>query len=493
MRHFILKEFEILIKFLGINNIIGVEKMNEYKYEVVVIGSGPGGYVAALRAGYYGKKTLLIEKEKLGGTCLNWGCIPTKAFVRSAELFSDIKNAESFGLKVENAGVNFPAVVKRKDKIVKRLVGGIDYLLKNNDVETISGEASFVDTKKLKIKNSSKTEEIEAENIIIATGSVASKLPISGADLEGILDSRAVLDLKELPKSMVIIGGGIIGMEFAFIFSNFGVDVTVVEYLDQLLGGVDSDISKNLLRSAKKHKINIKISSEVKGIKKSAAGYEVIYSNKGEARSVIAEKVLMAVGRKPYHQGLNLENAGVEIRESRKSIKVNAKMQTNVEGVYAVGDVTDKVLLAHVASHQGVIAVENIMGKEKSISYHAVPGAIFTSPEIGTVGLSEDDAKEKRIDYKVGSFPFAANGKVLAMGERDGKVKIIAEKESNKIIGAAIIGIESSDLIAELTLAVNLGLTADELVETIHAHPTTAETIHEAALDLTSAAIHFSS
>jgi len=467
--------------------------MGENKYEVAVIGSGPGGYVAALRAGYYGKKTLLIEKEVLGGTCLNWGCIPTKAFVRSAELFSDIKKAGSFGLEVENAAVNFPAVVKRKNKIVKRLVGGIDYLLKQNNVERIEAEASFVNAKTLQLKNGEQTEEIEAENIIIATGSVASNLPIPGADLEGILDSRAVLDLKELPESMVIIGGGVIGMEFAFIFKNFGVDVTVVEYLDQLVGGVDSDVAKDLARSAKRHKINVKTSSEVKEIKKSAAGYEVIYSNKDQQKSVSAEKLLMAVGRQPYHQGLNLENAGVETTGRRNAVKVNAKMETNVDGVYAVGDVTDKVLLAHVASHQGVVAVENIMGKEETMSYHAVPGAIFSSPEIGTVGLSEEEAKKEGIDYKVGSFPFAANGKVMAMGERDGKVKIIAEKESNKIIGAAVIGIEASDLIAELTLAVNLGLTADQLAETIHAHPTTAESIHEAALDITSSAIHFSS
>lgn len=467
--------------------------MVDNKYQVAVIGSGPGGYVAAIRAGYYGKKTLLIEKENLGGTCLNWGCIPTKAFVRSAELFSDIKNAESFGLTVDNPGVNFPAVVQRKDKIVKRLVGGIDYLLRANNVETINGEASFINSKKLKIENSSGTDKIEAENIIIATGSQASRLPIPGADLDGILDSRAVLDLKELPESMVIIGGGVIGMEFAFIFQNFGVDVTVVEFLDQLLGGVDSEIAKDLARSAKKHKINLKTSAEVKEIKKTAAGYEVIYSKKDQNKSVKAEKVLMAVGRQPFHQGLKLEAAGVETSEKRKAIKVNSKMETNVEGIYAVGDVTDKVLLAHVASHQGVVAVENIMGNDKQMSYHAVPGAIFSSPEIGTVGLSEDQAKEKGIDYQVGTFPFAANGKVLAMGERDGKVKIIAEKESNKIIGAAVFGIESSNLIAELTLAVNLGLTADQLADTIHAHPTTAETIHEAALDLTSSAIHFSS
>ncbi|ADQ14235.1 dihydrolipoyl dehydrogenase [Halanaerobium hydrogeniformans] len=462
------------------------------KYDIAIVGSGPGGYVAAIRAGQMGAKTVLIEKEVLGGTCLNWGCIPTKAFVRSAELFADIKEAESFGIKVEGAEVDFPAVVKRKDKIVKRLVAGIDHLLKKNGVERIEGKASFIDKNYLKVVGK-KTTAIEAENIIIATGSVPSKLPIAGADLAGILSSRDVLDLKELPESMIIVGGGIIGMEFAFIFQNFGVDVTVVEYLDQLVTGVDTEIAKELNRSAKRRKISVKTGAEVKEIKETAAGYEVIFEQKGKAKSIEGEKVLMAVGRRPYHEGLKTANAGVEISEKRGAIVVNNKLETNVEGIYAVGDVTDKVLLAHVASHQGVIAVENIMGHDKEIDYTAVPGAIFTSPEIGTVGLTEEEAREKGIDYKVGAFPFAASGKVLAMGEREGKVKIIAEKETGKIIGGAIIGIEASDLIAELTLAVNLGLKAEDLIETIHAHPTTAEVIHEAALGLKDGPIHFMS
>jgi dihydrolipoamide dehydrogenase len=273
-------------------------------------------------------------------------------------------------------------------------------------------------------------------------------------------------------------------MEFAFIFRNFGVDVTVLEFLDQLVSGVDSEIAKELNRSARRRRISVKTSAEVKEIKKKDTGYEVIYQQKGKEKSAAAEKVLMAVGRRPYSEGLNLENAGVKVSEKRKAVQVNDKMETNVESIYAVGDVTDKILLAHVASHQGVIAVENIMGMNKKMNYQAVPGAIFTSPEVGTVGLSEEEARARGIDYEVGSFPFAASGKVMAMGEREGKIKLITEKESDRIIGAALIGIEASDLIAELTLAVNLGLTAENLRETIHAHPTTAEVVHEAALDL---------
>ena len=458
--------------------------MADKKYKIAIIGSGPGGYTAALRAGQLGADTVLIEKEALGGTCLNWGCIPTKAFVRSAEVFADIQNAEDFGIKVENAELDFSAVVKRKDKIVKRLVRGVDHLLGKKNIDRIDGRASFIAQNKIQIEKEAETIEIEADNIIIATGSETASLPIPGADLDDILDSRSALDLDELPESMIIVGGGIIGMEFAFIFRNFGVDVTVVEYLDQLVSGVDSEIASELNRSARRRRISVKTSAEVKEIKKQADAFEVVYQQKGKEKTAAAEKVLMAVGRKPYTEGLNLENVGVNLSEKRRAVQVNEKMETNVPGIYAVGDVTDKILLAHVASHQGVIAVENIMGMDKKMDYQAVPGAIFTSPEIGTVGLSEEEAKEKGIDYEVGSFPFAASGKVMAMGEREGKIKLITEKASDKIIGAALIGLEASDLIAELTLAVNLGLTAENLRETIHAHPTTAEVVHEAALDL---------
>jgi dihydrolipoamide dehydrogenase len=464
--------------------------MEKKKYKIAIIGSGPGGYVAALRAGQLGAETVLIEKEALGGTCLNWGCIPTKAFVRSAEVFADIQNAEDFGIKVEKAELDFPAVVKRKDKIVKRLVRGIDHLLEKNNVDRIEGKASFIDQKHLNVESETGIVEIEAENIIIASGSQVANLPIPGAELEGILDSRDALDLDHLPESMVIVGGGVIGMEFAFIFNNFGVEVTVIEFLDQLVSGVDADIASELNRAARRRRISVKTSAEVKEIKKTEGSYQVIYQEKDKEKTVSAAKVLMAVGRKPYTKGLKLDNAGIEVSEKRKAVLVNEKMETNVAGVYAVGDVTDKILLAHVASHQGVIAVENIMGRDRKMNYRAVPGAIFSSPEIGTVGLSEAEAKAEGIDYAVGTFPFAASGKVMAMGEREGKVKIITEKESDKIIGAALIGIEASDLIAELTLAVNLGLTAADLRETIHAHPTTAEVIHEAALDLADGAIH---
>ncbi|RCW88509.1 dihydrolipoamide dehydrogenase [Halanaerobium sp. DL-01] len=465
--------------------------MSEKKYELAVVGGGPGGYVAAIKAGQMGKDVLLIEKEAIGGTCLNWGCIPTKAFVRSAEVFADIKDASSFGINVDGAEVDFPKVVARKDKIVSRLVKGVEHLLKANNVDTAEGEASFVDKNHLSVKNSDGEKIIEAENIIIATGSQASNLPIPGADLDGILDSRTALSMEELPDSLIVVGGGIIGMEFAFIFNNFGVDVTVLEYLDQLVTGVDTEIAEELNKSARRRRITVKTGAEVEEIKKSDGEYEVIFSQKDKKKMVSGERVLMAVGRKPYHKGLNLDKVGVETEERRGGIIVDDYLRTNIDNIYAIGDVTDKILLAHVASHQGIIAVENIFAEKHKMNYDAVPGAIFTSPEVATVGLSEEEAAEKGIDYKVGRFPFAASGKVMAMGEREGKVKIIAEKNTEKVIGAAIIGIEATDLIAELTLAVNSGLKIEALAETIHAHPTTAEVIHEAALDMLGGAIHY--
>lgn len=464
--------------------------MADKKYKIAIIGSGPGGYVAAIRAAQLGADTVLIEKELLGGTCLNWGCIPTKAFVRSAEVFADIQKAESFGIKVKNSEIDFPAVVKRKDKIVSRLVKGIDYLLKKNDIERLNGRASFIDKNHLEIIDEEKTITIKADNIIIATGSQPRQLQIPGADLAGVLNSRAALDLNKLPKSIAVIGGGIIGMEFAFIFRNFGVDVTVVEYLDQLVNGVDREIAEELNRSARRRKISVKTGAEVRKIKKKSNLYQLSYIKKNKTKRVEAEKILMAVGRQPYHKGLKAEKIGIETTAKRKAIKVNDKMETNIKGIYAIGDVTDKILLAHVASHQGITAVENIMGIDKKMDYSAVPKAIFTSPEISTVGLSEEEAEKKEIDYQVGTFPFAASGKVMTVGEREGKVKIITEQKNNQIIGAALIGIEASDLIAELTLAVKQGLKAEDLAETIHAHPTTAEVIYEAALDINDNSIH---
>ncbi len=461
------------------------------KYQIAVIGGGPGGYVAAIKAAQLGADVVLIEKDKIGGTCLNWGCIPTKALVRSAEVYTHLLEADNFGISAENISVEMPKVIKRKDKIVNRLVKGVEHLLKANEIEVIKAKAMLIDEHKIMLKQGEQQAEITADNIIVATGSQNSELNIPGISLSGVIDSKAALDLEELPESLVVVGGGVIGMEFAFIYANLGVKVTVLEFLDQLVPGVDEEVAKELDRSARRRKIKIKTEARVSEIKETDSGLQVNYIYKEKEKSVASEKVLIAVGRKPYHAELGLEKIGIATEERRGGILVNEKLQTKHDHIYAIGDVTDKILLAHVASHQGIVAANNIMGNEMKMDYSAVPGAIFTSPEIGTVGLSEKEAKAKNIDYQVGYFPFAASGKVMAMGEREGKVKLISRKDNDQLIGAALIGIHASDLIAELTLAVQQKLKVEELVETIHAHPTTSEVIYEAALDLKGGAIHY--
>lgn len=468
-----------------------ISDSSEKNYDIAILGAGPGGYVAAIKAAQMGAEVALIEKEKPGGTCLNWGCIPTKALVRSAEVYRTIKNADKYGCSVTDLSFDWNRIQKRKDGIVRRLVKGIEHLMKAHSIDLIKGMGNLVDKNIIKIEGEN-PEKIKADNIIIATGSNSTALPIEGAELPGVIDSRAALELDQLPEKMVIVGGGIIGMEFAFIFAAFEVKVTVVEYLDTILESVDMEIRKEVKRMARRHGIKVITGSRVEKIEQSSENkYNVIFEQKGQEQSVTGDKVLMAVGRKPVYDGVKPEKLGLELNEDNRGIKVNKKMETSLPGIYAIGDVTDKIQLAHVASHQGIVAVSNIMGENSMMDYRAVPSAIFTDPEVGEVGMNEEKAKEKGIEIEIGKFPFRANGKVLTVGERNGFIKIISEKESGKIIGGSIIGIHATDLLAELTLAVNNNLTAEELIETIHAHPTTAEVIHEAALDLEDGAIHY--
>lgn len=465
------------------------EKM---RTSITIIGGGPGGYVAALKAGLMGAEVVLIEKEELGGTCLNWGCIPTKALVRSAEVYKNLRQAADYGFRVDNISIDIEKVYQRKDEIVKQLVKGIEFLLKKRRVNVIKGTGSIKEKNLVIVeKTDGSMIELETENIIIATGSKSVVLPIKGTDLEGVITSREALSLKEIPGSMVIIGGGIIGLEFAFIFSSFGVEVTVLEYFDRLLpGAVDIDVSRELTRAAKKEKIKVITSAEVTGIEAGENDCCVTYKKGDREDSVIGEKVLMAVGRKPRYDGLGLEKLGIELNEGERGIKVNEQMETNIPSIYAIGDVTNKVLLAHVASHQGIVAVKNILGQECKMDYNTVPAAIFTDPEVATVGQGEDQLKDQGIEYEKTKIPYGASGKALAAGDARGFIKILKDKETGKIIGGTIIGLHATDLIAELTLAVKNGLTAEELTETIHAHPTTAELIHEAVLKLEGGAIH---
>lgn len=467
-------------------------KKEDVKADLLVIGGGPGGYVAALYAAKKGLNTVLVEREKLGGTCLNVGCIPTKALVKSSEVYKDTLLGEEFGFEIENIKVNMNKVIDRKDKIRDNLVSGIDYLLSKNNVRVIKGDASFLDDKIIVAKRGKDEYKIEAKNIIVATGSKISKINIKGIDLPFVLNSKSALDNKNLPESITIIGGGVIGMEFAFIYSNFGVKVNVVEYMDRLLTMVDDDISEEIKNIAKLNGINIYTSSKVTKIEESENGDAIVFfENEGKEKYLISENVLVAIGREPNMDGLNIEKAGIELNERGKGIKVDTTLKTNVPGIYAVGDVNNKMQLAHVASHQGIIAVDNILSEDKEMKYDCVPNVIFTAPEIASVGLTERECIEKKINIKVSKFPFSANGKALTMGESRGFIKIIKDIDNNKIVGASLIGADASSLISTLTVIIKNNIKDKDIADTIFAHPTTGEVIHEAALGLSIGALHY--
>lgn len=460
--------------------------------EITVIGGGPGGYVAAIKAAKMGANVVLVEKESLGGTCLNRGCIPTKALVRSAELFDSFKEAEEYGLSAVEYKVDMEKVIKRKDSIVERLVGGVQYLVEKNGIKLINGTARFEDKNTVIVEGQDKITQISSKSIIIATGSDCAYLPIPGAHSKVVSTSTEMLDVKNLPKKIAILGAGVVAIEFAFIYASFGSEVSVILRRQHILRMLDQDVIDEITAAAEKKGIKLYTCSKMEEIFDTEDGKGIVkFSKDGESRYLPVDKVMMAVGRIPYLEGLQIDKAGVELNESGQGIKVNTKMQTNVNNIYAIGDVTDINLLAHVASHQGIVAVENIMGHETEMDYSAVPCTIFTHPEIATVGLTEQEARSKGMDVEIGKFPYAANGKSLAMGDDRGFIKVLKDKGSNKIVGASIIGINAADLIASLTIAIRNGLTSKQLAETIFAHPTTAEVIHEGILSVEGGALHF--
>ncbi|MDD4781107.1 MAG: dihydrolipoyl dehydrogenase [Tissierellia bacterium] len=474
-----------------INPEVEVEK-ETIKSDITIIGGGPGGYVAAIKAAKMGANVVLIEKEHLGGTCLNCGCIPTKALVRSAEVYDSFKEAHDFGLSVKEYNVDMDKVINRKNSVISKLVEGIQYLMEKNQIKVITGNGKILNKNIVIAETKNKIIEIDSKNIIISTGSETVYLPIPGVNSKCVLTSKEILDLKNLPKKLAVIGGGVIGMEFAFIYASFGVEVFVVEYLDNILQMLDQDVIDEINSAAEKKGIKLFTGSRVEEIIDTEDGRCVVrFTKEGESKYISVDKVLMSVGRKPYLEGLGIENANIELNDNKKGIKVNSKMQTNIDNIYAVGDVTNIIQLAHVASHQGIVAVENIMGYDAEMDYSAVPSAIFTHPEIAAVGLTEKEAKSKGINIEVGKFPYAANGKALTMGDDRGFIKVIKNADSNKIIGVAIVGINSADLISSLTIAIKNGLTTKQIAETIFAHPTTAEVIHEGILSLEGGALHF--
>jgi len=460
--------------------------------DVAVIGGGPGGYVAAIYAAKKGLKTVLVEKESLGGTCLNVGCIPTKAIVRSSEVFENINNSVEYGINTKEVSIDMKRVIERKDNIVKNLVGGIDYLLQKNSVEVVNGLGEIIDEHNIIAKGKREEVNINAKNIIIATGSKISNIAIDGFDSEKVINSTKALEMKELPKSMVIIGGGVIGMEFAFIYANFGVEVAVIEYMPKVLPMMDDDVVSEIASIGKEKGIKYFTGSKVTKVQNSEDGKAVVkFEKNGEEKLITCDKVLVAIGREPNIEGLGIDKVGIELNEKKKGIKVDKNLRTNIKNIYAIGDVNNEIGLAHVASHGAFIAVDNILGEDKKMDYSVIPSVVYTTPEVATVGITESEAKEKGLSIKIGKFPFMANGKALTYGEARGFVKVIKDSSTNNLIGASIVGPHGSDLITILTLAIKNNLTEDQIKETIFAHPTTGEAVHEAVLGLEGGAIHF--
>lgn len=467
-------------------------KKEQVEADVVVIGAGPGGYVAAIYAAKHGLKTVIVEKEQLGGTCLNVGCIPTKALIRSSEVFHNFKNAEEFGISADSIQLEMAKVIDQKDKIKDTLVSGIDYLLEKNGIRVIRGSASFIDSKQVLVKNRKDEYTIQAPHTIVATGSKISKINLPGIDHDFVLNSTSALQQKKNFKSITIIGGGVIGMEFAFIYSNFGIEVNVIEYCDRLLTMVDEDVSEEIKTIAAERGIRVHTGAKVTRIEKDQNGDAVIiFEKEGTEMFMTSEKVLVAIGREPNLEGLDIDKAGIKLNENGKGIAVNEHLQTSADHIYAIGDVTNRIQLAHVASHEGTAAIDHILGKPLAINYDMVPNVIFTSPEIASVGLTEQQARGQEMSMTISKFPFQANGKALTMREEKGFVKLIKNNDTGKIVGASIIGPEASALISTLTVIIKNGITEEEILHTIFAHPTTGETIHEAAFGLGIGALHF--
>lgn len=455
--------------------------------DLLVIGGGPGGYVAAIYGAKRGLKVTLVEEKSLGGTCLNVGCIPTKSIVESAHHLESLKEMELFGIQIDsNQSINLSKVIKRKNNVVDSLVSGIDYLINKNDINLIKGKASFVNDRLVKVNQ----KTIEARNIIIATGSIANILNVKGNDLTGVINSTDALNLDEIPESLLVIGGGVIGLEFAFIYNSFGSKVHIVEFQDSLIPMLDKDAGSEIEKVCEDKNIKVSTSIKVLSIVETIEGKNVVtFEKNGKMYSTIADKVLMSTGRKANTKGLGLENTTIKVDEKTSDIIVDQYKNTNVSNIYAIGDVSSKLKLAHLASHEAMVAVDHILGEKRELNNLHVPSVVYTDPEIAMVGYSEQELIEKNIEYKSSRFEFVANGKALTMNKNKGFIKIMSS-DKDKILGAVICGPDASSLIASLTIAITNDITISQLTHTVFAHPTTSEVIHEACLDLIGRGVH---
>ena len=451
-------------------------------YDVVIIGGGPGGYVAAIRAAKLGLKVAVVEKSDLGGVCCNWGCIPTKALLHNAYIFDLVKNSKKFGIDIPSYKLDWKKVIKRSRDVAKRLNKGIEYLLNKNKVVYLSNYGKLKDGNTILLDDN---KEIKSKFIIIATGGHSKTIPNINIDGKYIISSKEAMNLSQIPKELVIVGAGAIGVEFASIYSSFGSKVTLIEGLNRILPVEDKDVSIELEKIFKRKKINILTNAKVKEIK-TGKKTQVILQDK---TIVKADKVLMAIGVNPNIKNIGLKKMGIELKNG--FINVNEFMQTNIDNIYAIGDVSGPPLLAHVASFEGTLAAEHIFGKKVNpMKYNNVPSCTYTNPEVASVGLTEEQAVSKGYDIKLGKFPFSALGKTLAEGDRDGFVKIIYDSKYGELLGCHIIGKNATNLISEISISRNLETTYSELLNTIHPHPTLSEAIHEATADALNEAIH---
>lgn len=460
------------------------------KFDIIVIGGGPGGYVCAIRAAQLGLKVALAEKvPHLGGTCLNVGCIPSKALLHSTELYQQALHGKSHGLVVSEVRMEVSGLMERKNKVVEQLRTGVKTLVAKRGIEVFYGEASFVDAKTVQVASDKEPVQLQADNIVIATGSVPVELPFLPFDEKDILSSTGALKLDSVPSSMVVVGAGAIGLEMGSVWARLGTEVTVVEFLPNIAAGSDDDVSKLAERIFKKQGLKFNTETKVTGVTRTEKGLlELQAERKGKAVTFIAEKILVSVGRKPYTEGLNLSAAGLTT-DSKGRIPVK-ELRTSVPGIWAIGDVVEGPMLAHKAEEDGVAAAEWIAGKHAHLDYSLVPNVIYTHPEIAAVGLTEKQAKDKGLDFKVGKFQLVANGRAIAQDATDGMAKVIACSKTDRILGVAIIGAGASEMIASAVAHMTYGGSAEDLGKTVHAHPTISESLKEAALAVDKAAIH---
>lgn len=449
--------------------------------DTVVIGSGPGGYVAAIRAAQMGQKVAIVEKEFIGGVCLNVGCIPSKALITAGERFVQAKESDVFGITTENVQIDFGKTQEwKQNEVVNRLTSGVEMLLKKNKVEILEGEAFFVDTHNLRVMQENSAQSYSFNNVIIATGSRPIELPAFKWS-NRVLDSTGALNLKEIPKSMVVIGGGYIGSELAGAYAALGTEITILEGLDSILNGFDADMVKLVEKEFENNGTKIVTNAMAKGVEETDTGLTITYEVDGEEKTIDADYALVTVGRRPNTDELGLEIAGVEVDE-HGFIKVDEQGRSvSADSVYAIGDVVPGAALAHKASYEGKIAAEAISGKKVAVDYRAMPAVAFTHPEVASVGYTANEAKEAGLDVKATKFPLGGNGRALSMNRTEGFVRLVTTKEDNVIVGAQVAGVNASDLIAELGLAIESGMNAEDIALTIHAHPTLAESVMDAA------------